>query len=241
LPGEAQAILKGENEMGKIDLFDYIRNTSDLMNVSTIITNMLATLLVALFIYWVYKKTYTGVMYSMNFNLTILLTSMVTAMVMMVIGTNLALSLGMVGALSIIRFRSAIKDPRDIGFLFWGIAAGLSAGTGSIVIAIIGSLIIALLLFVFKKKSHEAFPYLLVIKGGQIDAAEIRRIVNENTENHSLRMRNSNRQTGTEIIYEIKFHDENTEQQEDNIIQLIQKLDNVNIVNVVYYRGEIPG
>lgn len=227
--------------MGKVDLFDYIRNTSDLMSVGSVIANMLITLLVALFIYWVYKKTYTGVMYSMNFNLTILLTSMVTAMVMMVIGSNLALSLGMVGALSIIRFRSAIKDPRDIGFLFWGISAGLSAGTGSHMIAVIGSLIIAMLLFIFKRKSYDAYPYLLVVKGGQFDAAKVRRIVMDNTQNFNLRMRNSNAQAGTEIIYEIKFDSAQEELQEDDLIKRIRELENVSIVNVVYYRGEIPG
>lgn len=227
--------------MGKVDLFDYIRSTSDLMSVGTVIANMLATLLVALFIYWVYKKTYTGVMYSMNFNLTILLTSMVTAMVMMVIGTNLALSLGMVGALSIIRFRSAIKDPRDIGFLFWGVSVGLSAGTGSYLIAVIGSLIIALLLYIFKKKGYEAYPYLLVVKGGKIDTVQVRRAVSENTENYNLRMRNFNSHVGTEIIYEIKFGDGEEEKQEDRIIDRISKIENVEVVNVVYYRGEIPG
>ncbi len=227
--------------MGKVDLFDYIRSTSDLMSIGAIIANMLMTLIVALFIYWVYKKTYTGVMYSMNFNLTILLTSMVTAMVMMVIGSNLALSLGMVGALSIIRFRSAIKDPRDIGFLFWGISAGLSSGTGSYYIAVIGSLIIAMLLFIFKKKSYEAYPYILVVKGGQFDAAKVRRYVMENTENFNLRMRNSNSKVGTEIIYEIKFTGGQEEAQEDELINHIRNIEDVSVVNIVYYRGEIPG
>lgn len=226
--------------MGKVDFFDYIRNTGDLLTVGTIVANMLVTLLVALFIYWVYKKTYTGVMYSMNFNLTILLTSMVTAMVMMVIGTNLALSLGMVGALSIIRFRSAIKDPRDIGFLFWGISSGLSAGTGSYMIAVSGSIIIAILLFVFKKGAYEAFPYLLVVRGDQIDVARLRCIVMANAENFSLRMRNTS-QAGTEVIYEIKFDGDHEDVQEDNMVKEIRALDGVSVVNVVHYRGEIPG
>jgi uncharacterized membrane protein YhiD involved in acid resistance len=223
-----------------MDFFDYIQKSGSQITAATVIANMLATLLVALFIYWVYRKTYTGVMYSLNFNLTILLTSMVTAMVMMVIGTNLALSLGMVGALSIIRFRSAIKDPRDIGFLFWGIAAGLSAGTGSYIIAMIGSLIIAMLLFIFKRRAYEAYPYLLVIRGDLIDAGKIRQIVTENTENFNLRMRNTS-EAGTEIIYEIKFAAEREAVQEDSIVKEIKHLDGVSTVNVVYYRGEIPG
>jgi len=223
-----------------MDFLDYIQRSSGQMTVTTVVANMLVTLLVALFIYWVYKKTYTGVLYSMNFNLTILLTSMVTAMVMMVIGTNLALSLGMVGALSIIRFRSAIKDPRDIGFLFWGIAAGLSAGTGSYMIAAVGSLIIALLLFIFKQREYEAYPYLLVVRGNQIDAERLRQIVLANTENSHLRMRNTS-QAGIEVIYEIKFVDERRDKQEDAMVKEIKNMDGVSVVNVVYYRGEIPG
>lgn len=223
-----------------MDFLDYIQRSSGQMTVTTVVANMLVTLLVALFIYWVYKKTYTGVLYSMNFNLTILLTSMVTAMVMMVIGTNLALSLGMVGALSIIRFRSAIKDPRDIGFLFWGIAAGLCAGTGSYMIAAVGSLIIALLLFILKQREYEAYPYLLVVRGGKIDAERLRQIVFANTENSHLRMRNSS-QAGIEVIYEIKFEDKRREKQEDTMVKEIRNMDGVSVVNVVYYRGEIPG
>jgi hypothetical protein len=205
-----------------------------------VIFRMVASVLVGLFIYWVYKRTYTGVMYSMNFNLTILLTSLVTAMVMMVIGGNLALSLGLVGALSIIRFRSAIKDPRDIGFLFWGIAGGLCTGTRMFDIAIVGSLIIAMMLFIFKKKGYEAYPYLLVVRGGALDATKLRQIVMFHTENHNLRMRNTNA-VGTEIIYEIKFKEGQEELKEDQLVTEIREMENVNVVNVVYYKGEIPG
>ncbi|MCP4221124.1 MAG: DUF4956 domain-containing protein, partial [bacterium] len=162
--------------------------------------------------------------------------TMVTAMVMMVIGTNLALSLGMVGALSIIRFRSAIKDPKDIGFIFWGISAGLSAGTGSYVIAVIGSVIIAMILFVMQRSSMENYPYLLVVKGKNIDEEHLRTIIDNNMEKHSLRMKNNN-MDGTEIIYEVRFVDG----MEDILIKEIKEMSNIQVINVVSYKGEVAG
>ena len=222
--------------MNKLDLFDYIRDTNAVLTITTVMMNMLVTVLIAMFIFWVYKRTYTGVLYSRSFNITLLLTSLVTAMVMMVIGTNLALSLGMVGALSIIRFRSAIKDPRDIGFLFWGIAAGLSAGTGSYVIAAVGSLIIAIILFLFERQQTTVYPYLLVVKGERIDEGALRDIVARHVSRYSLRMKNIS-QLGMEIIYEVRFQDG----QEDRLLEEIRQLSQVAVVNIVTYKGEIAG
>lgn len=219
-----------------MDLISYIQSANAALTAWQVITNMFVTLIVATFIYWVYKKTYSGVVYSRSFNVTILLTTMVTAMVMMVIGTNLALSLGMVGALSIIRFRSAIKDPRDIGFIFWGISAGLSAGTGAYVIAVIGSVIIAMILFVLQRSTLENYPYLLVVKGTSIDEEKLRNIVAARVEKFNLRLKGNN-QDGTEIIYEIRFVDG----MEDLMIKEIKEMDNIFVVNVISYRGEIAG
>jgi hypothetical protein len=219
-----------------MDLISYIQSANAALTAWQVITNMFVTLIVATFIYWVYKKTYSGVVYSRSFNVTILLTTMVTAMVMMVIGTNLALSLGMVGALSIIRFRSAIKDPRDIGFIFWGISAGLSAGTGAYVIAVIGSVIIAMILFVLQRSTLENYPYLLVVKGTSIDEEKLRKIIAARVEKYNLRLKGNN-QDGTEIIYEIRFVDG----MEDLMIKEIKEMDNIFVVNVISYRGEIAG
>ena len=219
-----------------MDLISYIQSANAALTAWQVITNMFITLIVASFIYWVYKKTYTGVVYSRSFNVTIILTTMVTAMVMMVIGTNLALSLGMVGALSIIRFRSAIKDPRDIGFIFWGISAGLSAGTGAYVIAVIGSVIIALILFVLQRGTLENYPYLLVVRGTYIDEEKLRNIIEARVEKFNLRLKGNN-QDGTEIIYEVRFVDG----MEDLMIKEIKEMDNISVVNIVSYRGEIAG
>ena len=222
--------------MDKMDLLSYIQSTNAILTVGRVIANMLATVIVAAFIYWVYKKTYAGVMYSKTFNITLLLTTLVTAMVMMVIGTNLALSLGMVGALSVIRFRSAIKDPKDVGFLFWGIAAGLSAGTGSYVIAVVGSIIIAIMLFLFQKNAFDDYPFLLVVKGKSLDEAKIRNIVKGNADKFHLRMKSIS-PADSEIIYEVRFEDG----REKDMIEQIRQLREISIVNIVSYKGEVAG
>jgi hypothetical protein len=120
--------------------------------------------LCAFFILIIYKITYSGVGFSRSFAVSIVMTTVVTAAILMVINSNLALSLGMVGALSIIRFRSAIKDPRDIGFLFWAVAAGLTAGTGFYVIALFLSIFMAALLLVMRFFPIDGNKYMLIIR-----------------------------------------------------------------------------
>jgi hypothetical protein len=225
-----------EVNMDKVNFLNYIQSANTMTSAGMVILNMSITMLVALFIYWVYKRTYTGVMYSKNFNITLLLTSMVTAMVMMVIGTNLALSLGMVGALSIVRFRSAIKDPRDIGFIFWGISAGLAAGTGSWLISVVGSLFIAIILLIFSKSSYEDYPFLLVIKGSEINEDKLRYLLMAYVQKYSLRMKN-NTPSSSEIIYEVKFE----EGKDIDLIKEIKNLEKISNVNIVSYKGEITG
>ena len=161
--------------MSKKELLKYLIENNAGISVTQVLISMCITVLLSMFIYWVYKKTYSGVMYSKNFNITIMLISTVTSMVMMIIGSNLALSLGMVGALSIIRFRSAIKDPKDIGFLFWGIGIGLSTGTGVYIIGILGSVFIAFLLFIFDRGIYNDNCYLLIVKGNDINRINYKR------------------------------------------------------------------
>ena len=119
----------------------------------------------SLFIVFVYKKTYSGVLYSKTFTLCLMMLSMVTALIIRTVNANLSLSLGMVGALSIVRFRTAVKEPVDTGFMFWGISIGIMAGAGLYVIALVGSIILGVLYFVgfsigFKGKSK----YLFILK-----------------------------------------------------------------------------
>jgi len=222
--------------VSKKELLKYLIENNAGISVTQVLISMCITVLLSMFIYWVYKKTYSGVMYSKNFNITIMLISTVTSMVMMIIGSNLALSLGMVGALSIIRFRSAIKDPKDIGFLFWGIGIGLSTGTGVYIIGILGSVFIAFLLFIFDRGIYNDNCYLLIVKGNDINFEKIESIIKEHTSKFNLKMKNST-DVFTEATYEIKL-----KRNEDNIIlKELKTIENIININIVSYNGEIAG
>lgn len=118
---------------------------------------------IGLYIFFVYKKTYTGVMYSAGFGVTLIALTMITTLVILAVTSNVVLSLGMVGALSIVRFRTAIKEPLDIAFLFWSIAAGIVLAAGMIPLAVFGSVLIGLILLVFVNRKSRHNPYILVL------------------------------------------------------------------------------
>ena len=204
--------------------------------IEQMIFNQLVTALVALLISWVYKKTYTGVIYSKSFNTTLILVSIVTSTVMMVIRSNMALSLGLVGALSIIRFRSAIKDTRDVGYLFWGMSAGLASGTGNHIIAIIGTVFTSLLMFLLHKYIGEQSPYLLIVKGINIPEEELDKIFKHFSHKYKLKMKNSD-SSGNEMIYEIQIK----KKEEDSFISNLKKTSGVKSINLLSHKGELIG
>ncbi len=121
------------------------------------------TITLPLFIFFVYKKTFAGVMYSASFGVSMLAMTLVTTLIILAITSNVILSLGMVGALSIVRFRTAVKEPLDIAFLFWSISAGIVIGAGLIPLAIIGSVIVGVILLVFVNKKSTDTPYIIVL------------------------------------------------------------------------------
>ena len=149
--------------------FDDIFKSSFLENVSSVsVLDMAVALVLAfgigMFIFLVYKKTYQGVMYSSSFGTTLIALTMITTVVILAVTSNVVLSLGMVGALSIVRFRTAIKEPLDIAFLFWSIAVGIVLAAGMIPLAVIGSVVIGLILLVFVNKKSHTNPYIVVIQ-----------------------------------------------------------------------------
>ncbi len=148
--------------------FNDIFKSSFLENVTAVsVTDMLLTIVLAfcigLFIFFVYKKTYQGVMFSASFGVTLIALTMITSQVILAVTSNVVLSLGMVGALSIVRFRTAIKEPLDIAFLFWSIAVGIILAAGMIPLAVIGSVIIGLILLIFVNKKSSRNPYIVVL------------------------------------------------------------------------------
>lgn len=148
--------------------FNDIFKSSFLENITSVsILDMALALVLAfglgLFIFFVYKKTYQGVMYSSSFGTTLIALTMITTVVILAVTSNVVLSLGMVGALSIVRFRTAIKEPLDIAFLFWSIAVGIVLAAGMIPLAVIGSVVIGLILLVFVNRKPHCNPYIAVL------------------------------------------------------------------------------
>ena len=133
------------------------------VSVLDMVVAMLLAFCLGLFIFYIYKKTYRGVMYSAGFGVTLIAMTMITTLVILAVTSNVVLSLGMVGALSIVRFRTAIKEPMDLAFLFWAIAAGIVLAAGMIPLAVFGSVLIGIMLIVFVNRKAHAVPYILVV------------------------------------------------------------------------------
>lgn len=151
-----------------MDLFksSFLENITSFSALDMIIAMGLAFAL-GLFILFVYKKTYTGVMYSAGFGVSLLGLTLVTTLIILAVTSNIILSLGMVGALSIVRFRTAIKEPLDIVFLFWSIATGIVLGAGLLPLAVLGSLFIGIILVVFVNRKSVDSPYILIVGSGE--------------------------------------------------------------------------
>ncbi len=171
--------------------------------------SLITAFAVSLFIIFVYKKTYAGVLYSKTFTLCVMMLAMVTALIIRTVNANLSLSLGMVGALSIVRFRTAVKEPVDTGFMFWGISAGIMAGAGLYVIAIVGSVILGVLYFLgfsfnFKGKAK----YLFVLKYDMKYDEEVNTML-KSISKKKLKTRTLTKEI-IEATYEVEVKNENT-------------------------------
>ena len=191
---------------------------------------------IGLFIFFVYKKTYQGVMYSSSFGVTLIALTMITSQVILAVTSNVVLSLGMVGALSIVRFRTAIKEPLDIAFLFWSIAAGIILAAGMIPLAVIGSVITGLiLLFFVNKKSHKN-PYIIVLSCVNHDAeTQAMKYVNAQVERCVVKSKSA--QNGlVELNMEVRLKDDNTD-----FINTLSAMKGVNSAVLVSYNGDYMG
>ena len=191
---------------------------------------------VGLFIFYVYKKTYQGVMYSSSFGVTLVALTMITTLVILAVTSNVVLSLGMVGALSIVRFRTAIKEPLDIAFLFWSIAVGIVLAAGMIPLAVIGSVFIGVILLLFVNRKSAANPYIAVI---QCDGAESEKRAMECLNAQTLRCvvkSKTARKGAVEVNAEIRLKDDNTD-----FINALSDLEGVESAVLVSYNGDYMG
>ena len=214
------------------DIFksNFLENVTEFSLLDTCI-GLAVALLVGLFIFMIYKKTLTGVLYSDGFALTLVGLSLVTTLVIMAVTSNVVLSLGMVGALSIVRFRTAIKEPVEIVFLFWSLAVGIVIGAGMIPLAIIGSAIIGVILLLFANRKIRKQPYILVVNCKD-EAAEqrITEILAKAVEYYTVKSKTVNA-AGIEFTAELRTKDVNR----------ITELEGVGNATLVSYNGEYMG
>lgn len=215
--------------MNKFEIFSILMGNAEDIVFRTSMFNLGMTMLVALFIWGVYKITYGGVAHDRAFGLSIVMTAVVTAIIMMVIRSNLALSLGMVGALSIIRFRSAVKDPRDIAFIFWAVAVGLAAGTGVHLLAICGSLAIGIFVLAFTLLAQPRHGLMVILRGRGVDAEAVRTEVGRWASRSRLRLHDVSPER-VEFIYDVRLRKGMTG---ESAAQALAKVPGIETVHVV--------
>lgn len=191
---------------------------------------------IGVFIFLVYKKTYSGVMYSSSFGTTLIALTMITTIVILAVTSNVVLSLGMVGALSIVRFRTAIKEPLDIAFLFWSIAVGIVLAAGMIPLAIIGSVIVGVILLLFVNKKSHINPYIVVIRCNDHETeTRAKSYLDQNTVRCIVKSKTA--QKGfVELNAEIRLKDNNTD-----FINALADMEGVQSAVLVSYNGDYMG
>lgn len=221
--------------------FNDIFKSSFLENIASVsILDMMIALVLAfglgMFIFLVYKKTFSGVMYSSSFGVTLVALTMITTVVILAVTSNVVLSLGMVGALSIVRFRTAIKEPLDIAFLFWSIAVGIVLAAGMIPLAVVGSVVIGIFLLIFVNKKSYVNPYIVVISCDNHDSEmKAREFLDKQVQRCVVKSKTAQK-GAIELNLEIRMKEENTD-----FINILSEMDGVNSAVLVSYNGEYMG
>ena len=203
------------------------------LNPLQVIASLVIALLVGLFIFFIYKKTFGGVMYSRNFNLSLIILTMVTSLMLMLINNSLALSMGMVGALSIIRFRTAVKDPIDTVFMFWAVGEGIAVGTKYYDIAVIAALVIGVImvaLTVFKGKV--SMPYLLILHYHEGAGQQVRQMVKQ-LPNARMKSKTAQRD-GIELTMELRLKENET-----GFVEKFLRVEGVYDATLISHQGDI--
>lgn len=218
--------------------FQDIFKSSFLENISaiTVLDMVLALTLafaIGLFIFFIYKKCYAGVMYSASFGVTLMTLTMITSLLILAVTSNIVLSLGMVGALSIVRFRTAVKDPSDIAFLFWAIAAGIVLAAGFIPLAVFGSFFIGLILLIFSRYKGFEKPYILVLHCKDLESENsARNFLAQKVKKLSIKSK-SVAPGCIELNYEVRLKDADTD-----FINELAELPGVSHTVMVSYNGD---
>ena len=190
---------------------------------------------VGLFIFFVYKKTYIGVMYSSGLGVTLIALTMITTLVILAVTSNMVLSLGMVGALSIVRFRAAIKEPLEIAYLFWSISAGIVIAAGLLSLAVLGSLLIGVILLIFVNRKPHTRPYILVVQCDAKAEEQLNAYLKDSAEKFVIKSKSI--QSGRmELNYDLRLKSPDTA-----FVNAIDAMEGVESAVLISYNGDYMG
>lgn len=225
--------------MSKRQILEYLLESNTSVSPARVCLSLAMAVVLGMLLYFVYRKTYRGTVYSKDFNLTLLLVTIITTLVMQAIGSNLALSLGMVGSLSIIRFRTAVKEPRDIAFLFWAIAIGLTCGSEMYLIGLLGSVVLTVVVCVANLDLYDTTTYLLVLRTGvgAVEEKALTDLLKKNTRAWKLRMRNQMADS-EEFTYEVSFTRKQSAAALSGQVKEAVGAEKIRSLNLVSYSGE---
>ena len=221
--------------------FNDIFKSSFLENVSAVsVLDIILALVLAfglgVFIFLIYKKTYAGVMYSSSFGVTLVALTMITTLVILAVTSNVVLSLGMVGALSIVRFRTAIKEPLDIAFLFWAIAGGIVLAAGMLPLAIFGSVLIGVVILIFANRKDMSNPYIVVLRcSGHDSETQALSFLKEHVKKCTVKSKTAQK-GAVELNLEIRLREDNTD-----FVNELSEISGVESAVLVSYNGDYMG
>jgi len=204
-----------------------------IFSIPDIIVALLVSFALGLFIFFVYTKTFKGVMYSSSFGISLIAMGLITTLVILTVSSNLIASLGMVGALSIVRFRTVVKEPLDLVYLFWSITIGIIVGTGLIPMAIIGSIVIGIILFVFVNRKTQDTPYVVVIscEGEQAESQSLS-LLNGQTKKHIVKAKSVSKES-VELTVEVRLKDSSSQ-----FVNALLAIPGVSNATLVSYNGD---
>lgn len=198
-----------------------------------IIMSLLIAILAGAYIYYFYKKVYKGVMFSKMFAVALVGMTVITTFIILGVTSNIVLSLGMVGALSIVRFRSSIKEPVDIVYIFWAISEGIIIGSQQYILALFGTIIISIAIAVFSTHKERLSRYMLVVRYKDEEEKEIMKEIKQNSKRHEIKSNTLYQGNEQELIVEVLMNSK-----ENKLIENLKKYNNITMASLVKYNGE---
>lgn len=224
-------------------LFQLLETSSGELTAETIVLRMAVAAVIACFIFLSYRLSHSGSIYSMKFNVSLAVLTLITTTVMIVIGNNIALSLGMVGALSIVRFRTAIKDSRDTIYIFWAIVVGICCGAGDYLTAAVGSAFIFLMLLLFGRIRNDNRA-LLILRTARVNETQVESLIFRFYDRRAILRAKNTTEDGVEYIYELNgkyLQNPPGDQSGRSITDAVYEIGGIEYFNIVMQSDEISG